>query len=309
MAPQAQANIEPPRPSANVHTGTTSDATQSASVIQPGYDSAATDFHDSINLANTSIPGAQSVGSDHEEEMPEDGNHQSAEAMDSSNTTMDAQAPLTGTGLQPENLGTLGQQGPATGISSDAVADLLKTISAGHFWDVSKQLSGENAAKLREPKQMLHKVIPDQDQAETDPEKDESLLEKIVMSVRHSSRDSSSSSDEASQSDSQSDTDKKKKDSSSLGGDKELLDQGDDDVIIVNEHSTDEGKDDDDGSCDWATKVECAEREWVVRFPNANPFVIPKWERTSDGWYKGEDCANPSEAAPNARYCPPQMGL
>ncbi len=195
---------------------TTTDATQSASSIQPGYDSAAAAFHGNVDPVKTLISGAHSAGSDHEEEMPDDGDCQSTTAIDSSNTTTDAQAPPTGTGLQSENLGALGQQGAATGISSDAVADLLKAVSSGHFWDVPKQLSGASAAHLRELKQVLHKMVPDQDPAEIFPDKDESISEKIVMSLHRSSWDMSSSSDSASDPDSQSDTDKKKKDSSPL---------------------------------------------------------------------------------------------
>ncbi len=40
----------------------------------------------------------------------------------------------------------------------------------------------------------------------------------------------------------------------------------------------------------------------MVRYPNANPFVHSKVERTEDGWYRGEDCASPSEAAPSAKH-------
>ncbi len=149
---------------------------------------------------------------------------------------------------------------------------------------------------------MLQKMVLDEDLAEADPDKNESVPEKIIMSLRRSSGDTSSSSDSASDSDSQPDTDRKKKSSSSPGSDKEQLGQEDDDVIILDEHSANEGKDDDGDPCDWATKAEYAERDWVVPFPNANPLVIPKWKEIKDGWYKGEDCAHPSHAAPPSKH-------
>ncbi len=165
--------------------------------------------------------------------------------MDSSNATTNVQAPLTSTFLQPENLGAPGQSGPTTGISSDAVVDLLKAASTGHFWDVLKQLSDTNAAQLRELKRMLQKMVPDQDPAETDPDKDESVQEKIVMSLRRSSGDASSSSESASDTDSLPNTDKKKKDCPSLSGDKDLLGQDEDDVLVLDNQSGGEGKEDD----------------------------------------------------------------
>ncbi len=125
--PQAQANTKPPHSSANVHTGTIQDANQTATSVQPEYDSTAAAFHGNVDPANTSISRAQLVGPDHEEEMPDDGDSQLTTAMDS--TTSDAQALVADAGLQPENLATPGQQGPAAGISSDAVAHLLKGLS------------------------------------------------------------------------------------------------------------------------------------------------------------------------------------
>ena len=53
----------------------------------------------------------------------------------------------------------------------------------------------------------------------------------------------------------------------------------------------------DDESClPWATQVD-DEPEWIVRYPNAIPYVHSIPERTDDGWYQGEDCASPSEVA------------
>ncbi len=69
-------------------------------------------------------------------------------------------------------------------------------------------------------------MVPDQ--AETNPDKDESVPEKIVMSLLDSSRDSSSSSDEVFHSDSHPDTEKEKKGSSSLDDDVGWVEQEDD---------------------------------------------------------------------------------
>ncbi len=100
--------------------------------------------------------------------------------------------------------------------------------------------------------------------AETDPEKDESEPEKVVMRMHHSSGDTStgSESDSASDTDSQNYTDhkKKKKISPSLNGVKDLFGHNEDDIAVLSEESGDECSNGDDDSCpDWATQVADAE--------------------------------------------------
>ena len=79
---------------------------------------------------------------------------------------------------------------------------------------------------------------------------------------------------------------------------KDLFDQAEDDVFIVSDGSEDEcGSTRDDDSCPtWATQVP-EEPVWIVRYPNAIPYVHSRVESTDDGWYRGEDCASPSEVA------------
>ena len=90
---------------------------------------------------------------------------------------------------------------------------------------------------------------------------------------------------------------------------KDFLNKDENDVVILSEESGDEGKDGNDGSYpNWATQVEDTEKDWVVCFPNADPYVFSKLEHTEDGWYQGEDCVMPPEAA-NIQYCQPRMGL
>ncbi len=63
------------------------------------------------------------------------------------------------------------------------------------------------------------------------------------------------------------------------------------------------GSNKDDESCpNWATQVENAEPDWIVRYPNANPYVHSKVEPTDDGWYRGKNCTSPSKAAPSAKH-------
>ncbi len=89
-----------------------------------------------------------------------------------------------------------------------------------------------------------------------------------------------------------------------MEGVKDLLKQAGDDVFIVSDGSGDEcGSNKDEESCpDWAPQVGDAEPDWIVRYPNANPYVHSKVERTEDSWYHGEDCASPSEVAPPAKH-------
>ncbi len=82
-----------------------------------------------------------------------------------------------------------------------------------------------------------------------------------------------------------------------------MFGQDENDVVFLSAESGDEGDKDDGDSCpDWTTQVEDAKQDWVVRFPNANPYIYSKVELTDDGWYHGEDCASPSEAAPSAKH-------
>ena len=39
------------------------------------------------------------------------------------------------------------------------------------------------------------------------------------------------------------------------------------------------------------------EPDWIVRYPNAVPYVHTRVVSTDDGWYREEDCASPSEVA------------
>ncbi len=192
---QAQASTEPLHPRAITHTGITLDATLSANSIQPGYERAAATFHGSVELPKALIQGAQPVGPDNEAEMPEDGDRQEPSAMDSSNMQTDAQNPSTSTNQQPGNLGATGQPSPAISFTSDAMANLLKAASAGHFWDVPGQLKAATAAHMQELQAVLQKMASSQQLAETDPDKDESEPDKVVIRVRHSSGNTSTSSD------------------------------------------------------------------------------------------------------------------
>ncbi len=122
-----------------------------------------------------------------------------------------------------------------------------------------------------------------------------------------SSSDSSSESNTASDTDSQKDTNqkkkKKKKTPASLKSVKDLFEQDEDDVFIISGGSGDECEKGDDDSCpNWATRVADAEPDWIVRYPNTNPYVHSKVKCTDDVWHHGEDCASPSEAAPLAKH-------
>ena len=160
---------------------------------------------------------------------------------------------------------------------------------------------------------MLQQMAATQKPAETEPDKGESGPEGEVIRIRCTSEsasislDSSSSSSSSSDSDMASATDshkgttqkkKKKKKKTSAKGDQDLLAQTDDDVLVVSDGSVDEcGSVKDDESClPWATQVD-DEPEWIVRYPNAIPYVHPRVESTEDGWYRGEDCASTSEVA------------
>ena len=315
---QGQASTEPLHPGAIVPTGITPDATLSANCIQPGYESAAITSHGNIKPPKTLIPGAQPVGPVNEAEMPDDGDRHEPTAMDSSDTQTDAQNPSSAD-QQPGNLGATGQLGPAISFTPDAMADLIKAAAAGHVWDTPGQLQGASAAHMHELHTVLQKIASSQKLVETNPDKVESEPERVVIRVRHSSESVSTSSD--SSSDSRSDSDsasetasqidtaqkkkkkKKKKKKASVKGVKDLFNQAQDDVFVVSDGSGDEGGNVGDGSCpSWATQVTDAEPDWIVCYPNANPYVHSKVKHTEDGWYRGEDCASPSEAALAAKH-------
>ena len=50
----------------------------------------------------------------------------------------------------------------------------------------------------------------------------------------------------------------------------------------------------------WSTQTDELEEEWRLCYPPTNPCLVPEAEETGDLWYKGEDCANPSQIAPKS---------
>ncbi len=190
---QGQTSAEPQHPSAIMHTGINPDATQSANSTQQGFESAATTFHSHIEPPKTLIPGAQPAGPEFEAEMLEDGDRQGQTTMDSGDTPTDAQDPSTSANQQPGNLGATGQPGPAISFTPDVMADLLKAASAGHFWDDPGPLKGATAAQMQEMQAVLQKMASNQKPAETDPDKDESGLDRVVIRVHRSSESPSTS--------------------------------------------------------------------------------------------------------------------
>ncbi len=42
------------------------------------------------------------------------------------------------------------------------------------------------------------------------------------------------------------------------------------------------------------------EEEWRLCYSPTDPYLVPQAEETGDLWYKGEDCANPSQIAPKS---------
>ncbi len=317
---QGQINTAPPTPGAIAHTGNNLNAAPlSANSTQPGYESAAATFHGKLELPSALIPGAQPAGPEYEAEMPEDGNRQESTTMDCSNTQTDTSTPSTSANQQPGNLGATGQPVPAIRFSAEAIADLVKAAAAGNFWDIPGQMQGATAAQMQELHAVLQKMSSSQPSDETNPDKDGSEpeggktrasqpLESGSASER-SSPDASSNSDMASDTDSQEDTTRRRKrrtkKGSPVAGVKDLFTQAEDDVIVLSGESGDEcGFNVDQESCpNWATQIEEeAKPDWAVRYPIANPFVHSRVERTEDGWYRGEDCANPLEAAPPAKH-------
>ncbi len=311
-----QPSTDPVHPGAITHTGTTADATHTANSVQTGYESTATAFHGNQELPKALIPGALPPGPEYEAEMPEGGNRPEPAAMDSSDTQTDIQHPSTSTNQQPVNLGAPGQPSPVIRFDSKTIANVVRAASSGQFWDTLGPLKGATAAHMQQLQEVLQKIAGSQQPAETDPDKDESEPEKVVVRVHRtsesastsldSSPDSSSSSDSetASDTDSQAGTaqkkkkKEKKKKKASVRGVKDLFEQVQDDVLVVSDESADEcGSVREDESCPtWATQLK-DEPAWIVRYPNTNPYVHSKPESTEDGWYRGEDCASPSEVA------------
>ncbi len=309
---QGQSSTEPTNLGAIAHTGNNLSATQSANSTQPGFESTAATFHSNIEPPSALIEGAQPTGPFEEAEMPEDGDRQDHTVMDASNLQTDTQHPSTSANQQPASLGATGQPVPAISFDPNAIANLLQAASAGHFWDVPEQLKGATADQMQELHAVLQKMASNQKPAETDPHQDESGLEGENIQMRRASGgasasgDSSLSSSSSSDSDTASETDshegttqkKKKKKRASVKGVKDLFDQAEDDVFIVSDGSEDEcGSTRDDDSCPpWATQVP-EEPDWIVCYPNAVPYVHSRVVSTDDGWYRGEDCASPSEVA------------
>ncbi len=83
-----------------------------------------------------------------------------------------------------------------------------------------------------------------------------------------------------------------------MKGVKDLFEKAKDDVFIVSNGSDDEcgSTRDDDSYPPWTTQV-TEEPDWIVRYPNATPYVHIRVVSIDDGWYRGEDCASPSEVA------------
>ena len=229
--------------------------------------------------------------------MAEDGDRHDHTAMDASQPQTDVRHPSTSANQQPVNLGATGQPAPAIRFTSDAIANLVQATAAGNFWDVPDQLKGATASQMQELHAVLQKMSDSQKPAETDPNKDESGPENDKESEHHnadsvsissgssSSSSSSSDSDTASDTDSRKDTDrKKKKGKASVEGVKDLFDQAEDDVFVVSDESGSEcGSTKGDESCPpWTTQVN-DEPDWIVRYPNAVPYVHSKVVSTDDG--------------------------
>ncbi len=307
-----QLSAVPPNTGAITHTGNSLNATQSTDSVPLGFESAAANFPSHITPPSALIKGAQPTGPLEEAEMPEDGDRQDHMAMDAGHLQTDVQHPSTSANQQPVSLGATGQPAPAIRFTSDAIANLMQATAAGNFWDVPDQLKGATASHMQELHAVLQKMSESQKPAETDPNQDESGPENDKESEHHnvnsasissgssSSSSSSSDSDTASDTDSRKDTDHKKtKRKASVGGVKDLFDQAEDNVFVVSDESGSEcGSTKDDELCPpWTTQVN-DEPDWIVRYPNAVPYVHSRVVSTDDGWYRGEDCASPSEAAP-----------
>ena len=307
---QGQFSTEPANPGVMTHTGNNLNATQSANSTQPGFESAAATYHSNIEPPSALIEGAQPPGPFHEAEMPEDGDRQGHTAIEGSNLQMDTQHPSTSANQQSVNLSATGQPVLAVTFDPDVIANLVQAASSGHFWDASGPLKGASVVQMQAMQVMLQQMAAAQQPAVVDQNKDESGPEGEIIRVRRTSGSGSTSADSSSSSSSSSDSDtastvdsqesitqkkKKKKKKISAKGAKDPHAQEYDDVLIMSEGSDDEcGSGKDDESClPWTTQV-AEEPDWIVRYPNAIPYVHTRVVSTDDGWYRGEDCASPS---------------
>ncbi len=312
---QGQLSAAPTNLGAIAHTGSNLGATQPANSVPQGFESAANNFPQPIKPPSALIEGAQHPGLTEEAEMPEDGGQQDHAAMEGNSQQTDTQYPSTSADPQSDNPGAVGQNVPAISFDPKAVANLLQAASAGHFWDAPGPLKGATAEHMQELTAVLHKMAAAQKPAETDPQRDESDLEDENILVRRASRSTSASGDLSSSSDSSSEPDtasdegshknssQKKMKGTSVEGVKDLFDQAEGDVFVVSDESGDEcGSAKDNDSCQrWASRVS-EELDWMVRYPNAVPFVHTRVVSTDDGWYRGEDCASPSEVATPGKH-------
>ena len=254
------------------------------------------------------IEGAQPPGPVDEAEMLDDGDRQGHTAMEDSNPQTDTQHPSTSANQQPASLGATGQPAPAIQFTPDAIANLAQAAAAGNFWDIPDQLKGATAAHMQELHAVLQKMASSQKLADTDPQQDESGPDDENILVHRTSRSASAGGDSSSSSGSSSDSDTASETGSHqsttqkrrtpVKGVKDLFDQAEDDVFIVSDGSEDEcGSVRDDDACPtWSSRVS-QELDWMVRYPNAVPYVHTRVVSIDDGWYRGVDCASPSEVA------------
>ncbi len=310
--PPPVTSAEPTHTGAVTHTGNNLNATQSANSTQQGFESAAANFHSNIEPPSALIEGAHPLGPINEAEMPDDGDRQDHTAMDDSDTQTDTQHPSTSANQQPVNLGANGQPVPAIAFDPEVIANLVQAASSGQFWDAPGQLKGATAGHMQELHAVLQKMATNQKPAEADPNQGESGPENGEEQVRRTSGSVSTSSGLSSSSSSSSDSDtasvtdshegttqkRKKKKKASVEGMKDLFEQAEDDIFIMSDGSEDEcGLTKNDEECPpWSTQVE-DEPDWIVRYPNAIPYVHSRVVSTDAGWYWREDYASPSEVA------------
>ncbi len=315
VTPQGQPGAEPTSDGAITHTGNNFNATPAANSAPPRFEATAANFPQPIEPPAALIEGAQHTGPVAEAEMPEDGDHQGHSAIEGSEPQTNTQHPSTSVNQQPASLGATGKPAPAIQFTPEAIANLLQAAASGNFWDAPGPLQGATTAQMQELQAVLQRMASNQKPAETDPHQEESGPEGENIQMCRTSRsasasgDSNSSSSSSSDSDSASETDshkgtdrKKKKGKSSTKGVKDLFKQVEDDIFIVSDGSESEcGSTKDDESClPWAPQVP-EELDWIFCYPNAIPYVHPRVASTNDGWYRGEDCASPSEVAHPAK--------
>ncbi len=307
---QGQFSAEPTNLDAIAHTGNNLGATQSANSAPSGFESAAANYSRPIEQPTALIEGVQHPGLIDEAEMLDDGDRQGHMAMEDSNPQTDTQHPSTSAGQQSVNQSATSQPVPAVIFDPNMIANLAQAAAAGHFWDAPGPLQGVATAHMQELQAVLQKMAASQKPVESDPHQDESGPEGENIQMRRASRSasasenpsssssSSSDSDTASDTGSHQDTTQKTKKRASVKGVKDLFDQAEDDVFIMSDGSEGEcGSTRDDDWCPtWATQVP-EKPDWIVPYPNTVPYVHSRVESTDDGWYQGEDCASPSEAA------------